>query len=150
MHGTPYAVRIFPLFSPLGAPCTPPPWGALTAVDLATGKMLWDVPLGTTREQAPFPVWLIPAWSDLGAPNMGGSVVTGSGLVFIGATTDRYLRAFDAESGAELWKYRLPYTGNATPMSYRLREDGRQFVVIAAGGHAWSPPGDALMAFALP
>ncbi|NRA08943.1 MAG: pyrroloquinoline quinone-dependent dehydrogenase, partial [Myxococcales bacterium] len=102
MHGTPYAVRIFPLFSPLGAPCTPPPWGALTAVDLATGKMLWDVPLGTTREQAPFPLWLVPAWSNLGAPNMGGSVVTGSGLVFIAATTDRYLRAFEAESGAEL------------------------------------------------
>jgi len=150
MHGTPYAARIFPVLSPLGAPCTPPPWGAITAVDLATGKKVWDVPLGSTRDQAPFPIWLIPAWSNLGAPNMGGSVATASGLVFIGATTDRYLRAFDAESGAEIWKHRLPYTGNATPMSYRLRADGRQYVVIAAGGHAWSSPGDVLVAFALP
>ena len=81
---------------------------------------------------------------------MGGSIATASGLVFIGATTDRSLRAFDAESGRELWKHRLPYTGNATPMSYRLGPDGRQFVVIAAGGHAWSEPGDAVIAFALP
>jgi quinoprotein glucose dehydrogenase len=150
MHETPYAMKSFPLLSPFGAPCSPPPWGTLAAVDLATGKRLWEVPLGTTREQAPFPIWLVPAWRDLGAPNLGGSVATASGLVFIAATTDRYIRAFDAQTGDEVWKYRLPYTGNATPMSYRLGPDGRQFVVIASGGHVWSEPGDALIGFALP
>ncbi|MBW2424075.1 MAG: PQQ-binding-like beta-propeller repeat protein [Deltaproteobacteria bacterium] len=150
MHGTPYAVRLFPLLSPFGAPCTPPPWGTIAAVDLATGKRVWEVPLGTIRDQAPFPIWLVPAWRDLGAPNMGGSIATASGLVFNGSSTDHTLRAYDAETGVVLWEHRLPYTGNATPMSYRLGPDGRQYVVIAAGGHAWSEPGDAMMAFALP
>jgi quinoprotein glucose dehydrogenase len=147
-HGTPYAVRLAPLFSPLGAPCSPPPWGSLTAVELATGKILWDVPLGSPRERAPWPIWWL--WRDLGAPNLGGSIVTAGGVVFIGATTDNTLRAFDAENGQELWSHHLDHTANATPMSYRLRPDGRQFVVVAAGGHAWSDAGDALVAFALP
>jgi quinoprotein glucose dehydrogenase len=125
-HGTPYAVRLAPLFSPLGAPCSPPPWGSLTAVELATGKILWDVPLGSPRERAPWPIWWL--WGDLGST----------------------LRAFDAENGQELWSHHLDHTANATPMSYRLRPDGRQFVVVAAGGHAWSDAGDALVAFALP
>ena len=150
MHGTPYAMRNFPLLSPFGAPCSPPPWGTLVAVDLATGKRAWEVPLGTTRDQAPFPLWLVPAWRDLGAPNLGGSVATASGLVFIAAATDKTLRAFDSETGEVLWEHRLPFTGNATPMTYRVGPDGRQYVVIAAGGHVWSEPGDALMAFALP
>ncbi len=145
MKGTPYGLRRGPLLSPLGAPCNPPPWGTLTSVDLASGKVRWESTLGTTRDQAPFPLWL-----PLGAPNLGGSIVTASGLVFIGATTDKFLRAFDAASGEELWTERLPYTANATPLTYRLREDGKQYVVIAAGGHGWSEPGDALMAFALP
>jgi len=145
MKGTPYGLRISPLFSPLGAPCNPPPWGVLTAVDLQSGRVLWESTLGTTRDQAPPPIWL-----RLGAPNLGGSIATAGGLVFIGATTDKFLRAFDATSGAEIWTQRLPYTANATPITYRLRPDGRQFVVVAAGGHGWSEPGDALMAFALP
>ncbi len=86
----------------------------------------------------------------LGAPNLGGSVSTAGGLVFIAATTDKYIRAFDADSGEELWRHRLPYTGNSTPMSFRLSPEGRQFVVLAAGGHGWSEAGDALIAFALP
>ncbi|MFQ5514903.1 MAG: pyrroloquinoline quinone-dependent dehydrogenase [Myxococcota bacterium] len=143
--GTPYGLRREPLLSPLGAPCNPPPWGTLTAVDLVSGKTIWESTLGTTRDQAPFPVWL-----PLGSPNLGGSIVTAGGLVFIGATTDRFLRAFDAETGEELWRRRLPYTANATPLTYRLRRDARQYIVIAAGGHGWSEPGDALMAFALP
>jgi quinoprotein glucose dehydrogenase len=145
MEGTPYALRRMPLLSPLGAPCNPPPWGTLTAVDLASGDVLWESTLGTTRDQAPFPMWL-----SLGAPNLGGSIVTAGGVVFIGATTDKFLRAFDASSGEEIWRRRLPYTANATPITYRLRPDGRQYVVVAAGGHGWSEPGDALMAFALP
>ncbi len=145
MQGTPFALRRTPLLSPLGAPCNPPPWGTLTAVDLVSGEVLWESTLGTTRDQAPFPMWL-----PFGAPNLGGSIVTAGGLVFIGATTDKFLRAFDASSGEEIWRQRLPYTANATPISYRLRPDARQYVVVAAGGHGWSEPGDALMAFALP
>jgi quinoprotein glucose dehydrogenase len=145
MEGAPYALRRSPLLSPLGSPCNPPPWGTLTAVDLVSGEVLWESTLGTTRDQAPFPLWL-----SLGAPNLGGPLVTASGLVFIGATTDKFLRAFDARSGEEIWRRRLPYTANATPITYRLRPDGHQFLVIASGGHGWSEPGDALMAFALP
>lgn len=150
MHGTPYAMRNFPILSPFGAPCSPPPWGTIVAVDLTTGKIAWEKPLGTIRDQAPFPIWLWPGFKKLGAPNLGGPVATASGLVFIAATTDRYLRAFDSETGEEIWSHRLPYTGNATPMTYRLGPEGRQHVVIASGGHVWSEPGDALMAFALP
>jgi quinoprotein glucose dehydrogenase len=145
MKGTPYGLRISPLLGPLGAPCNPPPWGVMQAVDLKSGKLLWESRLGTTRDQAPFPLWL-----PLGAPNLGGSIATAGGLVFIGATTDKFLRAFDASSGEEIWSARLPYTANATPITYRLRKDGRQYVVVASGGHGWSEPGDALMAFALP
>jgi quinoprotein glucose dehydrogenase len=145
MRGTPYGLRRGPLLSPLGAPCSPPPWGTPMAVDLASGEVLWESTLGTTRDQAPFPLWL-----KLGAPNLGGSIVTAGRLVFIGATTDKFLRAFDAETGEELWARRLPYTANATPMTYRLREDGRQYLVVASGGHGWSEPGDAVLAFALP
>jgi quinoprotein glucose dehydrogenase len=145
MEGTPYAARRGTLMSPLGTPCTPPPWGVFQAVDLASGKVIWEVRLGTTRDQAPFPMWL-----PLGAPNLGGSLATAGGLVFIGATTEKILRAFDADTGDEVWSARLPFTANATPMSYRLRPDGRQYVVVAAGGHGWSEPGDAVMAFALP
>jgi len=147
--GTPYALERVPLLSPLGAPCNPPPWGTLTAVHLGTGEIAWDVPLGTTRDQAPFPVWLF--LGTFGVPNMGGAITTASGLTFIGATTDFYLRAFDTASGKEIWRARLPNGGHATPMTYRLRDDSRQFVVIAAGGHGMleRKPGDALMAFAL-
>ena len=145
MRGTPYGLRISPLLGPLGAPCNPPPWGVLQAVDLKTGKLLWESRLGTTRDQAPFPMWL-----KLGSPNLGGAIATAGGVVFIGATTDQFLRGFDAKTGEEIWSARLPYTANATPLTYRLRKDGRQFLVVAAGGHGWSKPGDALMAFALP
>jgi len=145
MKGTPYGVRRGPLMSPLGTPCNPPPWGTLTAVDLVSGELLWESTLGTTRDQAPFPMWL-----PFGAPNLGGATATAGGVVFIGATTDKFLRAFDAATGEELYRWRLPYTANATPMTYRLGPEGRQYVVVAAGGHGWSEPGDALMAFALP
>jgi quinoprotein glucose dehydrogenase len=144
-EGTPYALKRQALISPFGAPCNKPPWGTLSAVDLRSGEVRWRVPLGTTRDQAPFPLWM-----KLGAPNLGGSVATAGGLVFIAATTDKYIRAFDVESGDELWRHRLPYTGNSTPMSFRLSPEGRQFVVLSAGGHGWSEAGDALIAFALP
>ena len=146
-EGIPYCnLRSMGFFSPLGVPCTKPPWGTLTAVDLNTGDHLWNVPLGTSKDIAPFPFWWIK-----GAPNMGGPTVTASGVTFIAATSDYYLRAFNTETGEELAKFRLPTGGHATPMTYK-NKDGRQFVVIAAGGH-WavgSPASDHLIAFALP
>jgi quinoprotein glucose dehydrogenase len=144
--GTPFAEFQGGLLSPLGVPCTRPPWGTLTAVDLASGEKRWEIPFGTTRDMAPFPFWV-----DWGLPSMGGPIVTASGLVFIGASMDDFLRAYDAESGEELWSVRLPAGGQATPLTYR-RAGGRQFVVIAAGGHGslGTTPGDSLLAFALP
>ncbi|MBH1997601.1 MAG: pyrroloquinoline quinone-dependent dehydrogenase [Sphingomonadaceae bacterium] len=145
--GAPYGLSMKPLLSPFGAPCNRPPWGTLTAIDLKAGKRLWEVPFGTTRDQAPFPLWL-----KLGVPNLGGSIVTASGLIFIGAATDNYLRAYDIRTGKQLWRTRLPAGGQATPMTYRLSKNGRQYVVIAAGGHKYlgTGSGDALVAYALP
>jgi quinoprotein glucose dehydrogenase len=143
--GTPYGVKRYALLSDWGAPCNPPPWGSLSAVDLRSGELLWKVTLGSTRDMAPFPLWL-----PLGAPNLGGSVVTAGGVLFIAATTEKFFRAFDAGTGEELWRVRIPFTGNSKPMTYRVRKDGRQFVVLAAGGHGWSEPGDAVVAYALP
>lgn len=148
-EGTPYGMRreFTKLLSPFGIPCNRPPWGTLAAVDLATGSLRWQVPLGTTRDLASVPISI--SW---GTPNMGGPIVTAGGLVFIGATMDYYLRALDVDSGEELWKGRLPAGGQATPMTYRLRKDGKQFVVIAAGGHGRlsTKLGDSVVAFALP
>jgi len=148
MQGTPYGLfRVPGLLSPLDLPCTKPPWGTLLAVDTATGDVKWEVPLGTIQDLAPVPLPI--AW---GTPNLGGPIVTQGGVIFIGAAMDNYLRAFDLETGEELWKGRLPAGGQATPMTYRLRENGRQFVVIAAGGHGrlGTDIGDSVVAFALP
>ena len=118
------------MLSPMELPINPPPWGMIAAVDADTGDVLWQEPFGTVRDLAPVPIPL--KW---GTPNLGGSVVTESGLIFIAATMDNYLRAIETETGKELWKGRLPAGGQATPMTYRLREDGKQYVVICAGGH---------------
>lgn len=146
-EGAAYGMRRELLRSPIGLPCNPPPWGVLSAVDMTTGKVLWRTTLGTTRDLAPGSQFLV---KDVGTPNFGGPIATASGLVFIGAAMDNYLRAFDAVSGKELWKGRLPAGGQATPMTYVWK--GRQYVVIAAGGHAKSDTkrGDKLVAFALP
>ncbi|MDP2957236.1 MAG: PQQ-binding-like beta-propeller repeat protein, partial [Longimicrobiales bacterium] len=144
--GTPYGVKREPLLSPLGIPCTPPPWGMLHAVDLQTGEVAWEVALGSATDLTKIPVPF-----ELGSPNMGGPLITG-GLVFIGATMDRRIRAFDLVSGDLLWQARLPASAQSTPMTYRARPGGRQFVVVAAGGHAGmqSSLGDHIVAFALP
>jgi quinoprotein glucose dehydrogenase len=113
-----------------------------------TGDKRWEVPLGTLEEMAPWPVSMIK-----GAPNIGGPSVSAAGLTFIAATPDMYLRAFDSETGEELWKAKLPTGGHATPTIYRASKDQKQYVVIAAGGHfgmPHEPAGDWLVAFALP
>ncbi len=147
--GTPYAMRRDMMVSPIGLPCIAPPWGTLSAVDLRTGEIRWQVPHGSIRDLAPVPVPL--TW---GVPGLGGPIVTDTGVVLIAAAMDDYLRAFDVETGEELWKGRLPAGGQATPISYRVEfEDGarRQYVLIAAGGHAraGSRLGDYLVAFAI-
>ena len=148
MAGAPYAIRRFPLFSQLGAPCNPPPWGSLTSVDLRSGEVQWVRPLGTLRELAPFPAWLL--FEGYGAPAFGGGTSTASGLYFIGAAMDKYFRAFDVATGEELWRDRLPFQGHAVPMTFRLRKTGKQYVVIAAGGNPIGDMGDAMVAYALP
>ena len=118
----------------------------LTAVDLNAGEILWEVPLGSTRDQAPFPMWL-----DFGSPNIGGPVATAGGVVFIGATTDKFLRAFSMPRAARCCGsngFRSRRTRRRSPTA--CARAGRQYVVVAAGGHGWSAPGDALIAYALP
>ena len=145
-HGTPFGVVREPLVSPLMLPCNPPPWGMLGAFSLDSGELLWQRPLGTVPDAIP-----IPLPFEFGLPNLGGALVTAGGVVFVAASMDGYLRAFDVETGEELWSDRLPAGGNATPMSVRLG-DGRQLVVIAAGGHGklGTRRGDSVVAYALP
>lgn len=146
-RGAPFGMWRRTLVSPIGMPCNPPPWGQLHAIDMTSGKILWSVPLGSTEDMMPFSQYLL---GKSGTPNLGGPISTDGGLVFIGATMDNYLRAFDAKTGAELWKGRLPAGGQATPMTYMWK--GKQYVVIAAGGHEklGTKRGDQVIAFALP
>ena len=148
MQGTPYVMQRETWLSSRRSPCTAPPFGSLTAISLKTGATLWDVPFGTDEGLDKIGLPKLPAGS--GMANLGGPISTSGGLVFIGATLDAYLRAFDVETGRELWKYRLPAGGKATPMTY-LGADGRQYVVVSAGGDgkSWGKA-DSIMAFALP
>ena len=147
MWGTPYVMRRRILLSPGGLPCTPPPFGTLVAIDLKTGRRLWEAPLGSpTRLVPPEQAAKIPAaW---GSPGLGGPIVTAGGVVFIGAALDRWLHAYDIETGRELWRGPLPESGKATPMSYQLAS-GEQFVVIAVGGGGAWGAGDYVVAFGL-
>jgi quinoprotein glucose dehydrogenase len=147
-HGTPYGVvRRFLLAPKSNLPCTPPPWGTIAAVKAATGDVAWQVPLGQfpgTEGLAGSEAW--------GSVALGGPIVTAGGLVFAAGTLEAAIYAFDVATGKRLWKGRLPTSARATPMTYRGR-DGRQYVVIAAGGHGvpFGPPlGDHLVAFAVP
>jgi quinoprotein glucose dehydrogenase len=135
------------LLSPLGVPCNEPPWGEISAVNIDTGELVWRVPLG----QVPLPLG-IKAPAAWGSPNIGGPIATSTGLVFIAATMDAKLRAFDAWTGEQVWSHEIPYDGAATPMTFVSEKNGKQYVVIAAGGSALLRPrlGDAIVAFALP
>lgn len=147
--GTGYAASFFAFLSPLRIPCMQPPWGKLYAIDLDTGKVLWERLVGTIHDSGPFGIAThVPLL--IGTPQVGGAIITGGGLIFMGATLDRYLRAYDLATGHELWQARLPAGGQATPMTYEV--DGRQFVAIAAGGHSLlgTKVGDYLLAYALP
>jgi quinoprotein glucose dehydrogenase len=137
--GAPFAMFRTPLLAPSGLPCNAPPWGTVAAVDLFTGKKVWDVPLGS----------FIPGMNT-GTVTLGGPIVTAGGLVITAAAMDNFLRAFDSETGKELWKYQLPAGGQATPMTYTV--NGKQYLVIAAGGHGklGTKQGDFVIAFTLP
>jgi quinoprotein glucose dehydrogenase len=145
--GTPYAMRREMLMSSLGVPCLQPPWGTLSSIDMRDGTIQWQVPLGSIEDIAPA---IVPNFN-FGVPGMGGPIVTAGGVIFIAATMDDYLRAFDSRNGKELWKGRLPAGGQATPMTYYLDTTGKQYVVIAAGGHPiiGTHSGDYLIAFTL-
>ena len=145
MRGSPYVLRR-EFFGVGGRLCTPQPAGSLHAISLVTGRTLWDVPLGTAGRLEATP---LGRGGINGFVNLGGPILTASGLIFIGATPDAYLRAFDLASGRELWRGQLPAGARATPMTYEA--GGRQFVVIAAGGDGeLFGRSDELVAFALP
>jgi quinoprotein glucose dehydrogenase len=149
--GVPYAIAVnagwrMPFTKLL---CKRPPYGGIRAIDIATGKTLWDRPFGTARRNGPFnlPTFLPFA---IGTPNNGGAVTTASGLIFIAAATDDLFRAIDERTGKVVWSVSLPAGGQATPIVYQ--QDGREYVVIFAGGHHFmeTPMGDSIVAYALP
>ncbi len=150
-NGAPYAALINAGWKVpfTGLLCKQPPYGGIRAIDLKTGKTIWDHPLGDARANGPFglPTYLPIT---IGTPNNGGPLITAGGLVFIAATTDNVFRAFDIKTGKEVWSTQLPAGGQATPMTFE--EDGKQVVAIFAGGHHFmkTPVGDYLMAYALP
>jgi quinoprotein glucose dehydrogenase len=146
-YGAPYGMfRTFLFGKAFHLPCAPPPWGTLAAVDMTQGTIRWQVPLGSFAPGKP----VVP----LGALSLGGPIVTAGGLVFIAGTTiDPAIRAFDVETGKEIWKFDLPTPGAATPMTYQVHPGGKQYLVIAAGGHAKvteEKQTDEVVAFTLP
>ncbi|MFT3812660.1 MAG: glucose/quinate/shikimate family membrane-bound PQQ-dependent dehydrogenase [Acidovorax sp.] len=150
LKGTPYAVNKNRFLSPLGIPCQAPPYGTLSAIDLKSRQILWQVPVGTVQDTGPMGVKMRLPMA-VGMPTLGGTLSTQGGLVFIAGTQDYYLRAYDSGTGREAWKARLPVGSQGGPMSYRSPKTGRQYVVISAGGARQSPDrGDYVIAYALP
>jgi len=150
MDGLPYGIMVRLWMSPIGVPCNEPPLGTISAVDLVSHQVLWQVPAGTTKDAGPFGIAThLPM--PVGMPAYAGTSLTAGGLLFHAGTQDFYLRAYDAQTGKELWKYALPAGSSATPMTYISPVTHRQYVVISVGGAAHSPKtGDYVMAFALP
>ena len=149
--GTPYAIDVNAgwRLDFTGLLCKEPPYGGIRAIELATGRLIWDRPFGSARRNGPFGIAShLPV--EIGTPNNGGAAITAGGLVFIAATTDNLIRAIDIDTGKELWHDTLPAGGQATPMVYAV--DGREYVVIVAAGHHFmeTPAGDYVIAYALP
>jgi quinoprotein glucose dehydrogenase len=144
-YGVPFGVELNPFLSPIGLPCKQPAWGYVAALDLKTNQVVWKKRIGTVRDSAP-----VPLPFKMGMPMLGGPMTTAGHVFFIGATADNYLRAYSTDTGEELWRARLPAGGQATPMTYEA--NGKQYVVIAAGGHGsfGTKLGDYVIAYALP
>ncbi|MCA8166225.1 glucose/quinate/shikimate family membrane-bound PQQ-dependent dehydrogenase [Burkholderia gladioli] len=144
-YGVPFGVTLNPFLSPFGLPCKQPAWGYVSAIDLKTNEIVWKRRIGTVRDSSP-----IPLPFRMGMPMLGGPATTAGGVFFIGATADNYIRGYDTNNGKLLWEQRLPAGGQATPMTYEV--NGRQYVVIAAGGHGsfGTKLGDYVIAYALP
>ncbi|SMF08243.1 quinoprotein glucose dehydrogenase [Xaviernesmea oryzae] len=144
--GAPYGVYMGPFLGPLQIPCQAPPWGYVAGADLRTGEIAYMHRNGTVYDMTPLPLPF-----KVGVPGIGGPMITKGGVAFLGAAVDDYLRAYNLTTGQELWKARLPAGGQATPMTYAV-DDGRQFVVMVAGGHGsvGTKPGDYVIAYALP
>ncbi|MFS2225157.1 glucose/quinate/shikimate family membrane-bound PQQ-dependent dehydrogenase [Pantoea sp. B65] len=150
LKGTPYEVNKNRFLSAVGIPCQKPPFGTLSAIDMKTQKIVWQVPVGTVQDTGPFGIKM-HAPLPIGMPTLGGTLATQGGLVFIAGTQDYYLRAFDASTGKEVWKARLPVGSQGGPMSYVSPKDGKQYILISAGGGRQSPDrGDYVIAYALP
>jgi quinoprotein glucose dehydrogenase len=148
MYGAPYAVDMKPFLSPFGLPCRQPAWGYVAGVDLKTHNVVWKKRIGTIRDSFPT-AFELPAVK-IGVPGLGGSISTAGNVMFVAGTQDNYLRAYNVTNGDKLWEARLPAGGQATPMTYEA--NGKQYVVIMAGGHGsfGTKKGDYLMAYALP
>ncbi len=148
-HGTPYGMATEMWVSPLGVPCVNPPFGTVTAIDMNTRQIAWQVPAGTAEQLGPLGIKThLPM--PMGLPTYAGTSATAGGLVFFAGYQDYYIRAYDAENGDEVWKYPLPVGSSATPMTYVSPETGKQYVLISVGGAPYSDDkGDYVMAFAL-
>ncbi|MEL4015792.1 glucose/quinate/shikimate family membrane-bound PQQ-dependent dehydrogenase [Dryocola clanedunensis] len=144
-YGVPYGVTLNPFLSPFGLPCKQPAWGYISALDLKTNEVVWKKRIGTVRDSSPLPLPF-----KMGMPMLGGPISTAGNVLFIGATADNYLRAYNMSNGDKLWEARLPAGGQATPMTYEA--NGKQYVVISAGGHGsfGTKMGDYIVAYALP
>jgi quinoprotein glucose dehydrogenase len=144
--GAPYAAKMGPFYSFLNLPCQQPPWGYVAGVDLRTGRTVYRHVNGTVRDLSPLPLPF-----EMGVPGIGGPIITGGGVAFLSGTMDDYVRGYDLRTGREIWRSRLPAGGQATPATYQAA-DGRQYLVVVAGGHGstGTKAGDAIIAYALP
>jgi quinoprotein glucose dehydrogenase len=127
-----FGVTLNPFLSPFGLPCKQAAWGYISALDLKTNQVVWKKRIGTPQDSMPFPM-PVPVPFNMGMPMLGGPISTAGNVLFIAATADNYLRAYNMSNGEKLWQGRLPAGGQATPMTYEV--NGKQYVVISAGGH---------------